>query len=272
MKHWIFLLGFSMVAMSCRDVNSGEEPYEPAQRLVQHSAIVVLSHNALSAFSMGQNFWPTAASRRWMDSAANDEDGWAQQWDFGSGMAWSDGNWVRGKMNLAARHWPIQSGDTLRMYWTSADSFAVKSSQGWLAIQGDAAFRSLEFGRSVLSWIGEFTQGNQRISATSTSQWERVPALPAAPVWQDAHWLDLQTELQYVQFASGLPLRFSGQLLRAERAQHCLQQILAGTWAASPLQVAQDSTRIEMDPFHDRRCDASIKVVSGKNEWLIDAW
>lgn len=266
----IFFIGVAL--FSCKtDVN--EVPaYEPAERLAEFSSLLVRSHNALEAISMGEEFWPAAATRRWMDSVGNDLDGWALQLDFGPGMQWADGSWVRGTLSLSGMHWPVQNGDSLQLSWSSSDSFAIKASKAWISIVGAAQYNGLAFGRSQLSWVGDFQQGQQKVHANAQSQWELVPENSIKPTWEDAHWLSAQVNLSYVQWASGMPVQWSAQVHKAERAKHCLEQVLAGRWAASPLLKSQDSTYLDHDPFRDRHCDASVRVESGKQEWLLDAW
>ncbi|MFM1897822.1 MAG: hypothetical protein RL577_62 [Bacteroidota bacterium] len=260
------------VLVSCRNDQSETPAYEPAQRLAEFSSVLVRSHNALEALSMGEEFWPAAATRRWMDSVANDLDGWALQVDFGPGMQWADGSWVRGTLSLSGMNWPIAKGDSLSINWSSSDSFAIKASKNWVSLIGAVQFQAEAFGRSRLRWLGEFQQGQQKVHASAITQWELVPENSLEPTWKDAHWLSAQVELAYVQWASGQPVQWNAEVFKAERAKHCLEQVLAGRWTASPLLQNQDSTYIDHDPFRDRRCDATVRVESGKQEWLLDAW
>jgi hypothetical protein len=260
------------VLVSCRNDQSETPAYEPAQRLAEFSSVLVRSHNALEALSMGEEFWPAAATRRWMDSVANDLDGWALQVDFGPGMQWADGSWVRGTLSLSGMNWPIAKGDSLSINWSSSDSFAIKASKNWVSLIGAVQFQAEAFGRSRLRWLGEFQQGQQKVHASASTQWELVPENSLEPTWKDAHWLSAQVELAYVQWASGQPVQWNAEVFKAERAKHCLEQVLAGRWTASPLLQNQDSTYIDHDPFRDRRCDATVRVESGKQEWLLDAW
>lgn len=268
----IGMLVWGLALVSCRGDQAEVPAYEPAERLAEFSSLLVRSHNALEALSMGEEFWPAAATRRWMDSVANDPDGWALQLDFGPGMQWADGSWVRGTLSLSGMHWPIQKGDSLQINWSSSDSFAIKASKSWVSVLGHVQYQALAFGRSQMIWVGDFQQEQQKVHATAFSQWELVPENSLEPTWEDAHWLSVQVDLSYVQWASGQPIQWGARVFKAERAKHCLEQVLAGRWAASPLLQSQDSTFIEHDPFRDRRCDATVRVESGQQEWLLDAW
>jgi hypothetical protein len=269
---FLLICVWAIALASCQNKQAEVPAYEPAQRLAEFSSLLVRSHNALEALSMGEDFWPAAATRRWMDSSANDLDGWAMQLNFGSGMQWADGSWVRGTLSLAGMNWPIQKGDSLQLSWSSSDSFAFKTTQSWVSVVARAQYRAQPFGASQLNWIGDFQFEQQRIHVSAVSDWELVPENALKPTWKDAHWLSSQVDLSYVQWASGQPIQWGARVFKAERAKHCLQQLLAGRWSASPLSQAQDSTYMDHDPFRDRRCDASVRVESGNDEWLLDAW
>jgi hypothetical protein len=268
----IGMLVWGLALVSCRGDQAEVPAYEPAERLAEFSSLLVRSHNALEALSMGEEFWPAAATRRWMDSVANDPDGWALQLDFGPGMQWADGSWVRGTLSLSGMNWPIQKGDSLQINWSSSDSFAIKASKSWVSVLGHVHYQAFAFGRSQMIWVGDFQQEQQKVHATAFSQWDLVPENSLEPTWEDAHWLSVQVDLSYVQWASGQPIQWGARVFKAERAKHCLEQVLAGRWTASPLLHSQDSTFIEHDPFRDRRCDATVRVESGQQEWLLDAW
>ncbi len=269
---FLSMLVWGLALVSCRGDQAEVPAYEPAERLAEFSSLLVRSHNALEALSMGEEFWPAAATRRWMDSVANDPDGWALQLDFGPGMQWADGSWVRGTLSLSGMHWPIQKGDSLKINWSSSDSFAIKASKSWVSVLGHVQYQALAFGRSQMIWVGDFQQEQQKVHASAFSQWELVPKNSLEPTWEDAHWLSAQVDLSYVQWASGQPIQWGARVFKAERANHCLEQVLAGRWIASPLLQLMDSTYMEHDPFRDRRCDATVRVESGKQEWLLDAW